>query len=145
MISSVLKKGKVNSKIIDKIYKLIIATQHDILLKSNDEKLIVDIDLAILGKSKKIFDQYNRAIRKEYFWVPEDIYLKERKKVLLSFYNRESIYYHKEITVQKDGTVTGTVGEAKIVGCQISLNRNDFERYIKVKTDYIIKKLINIE
>ncbi len=96
-ISSILEKGKVNSQIIDKVYKLIIATQHNINLFSNDENLIVDIDLAILGKSEEIFNLYNKAIRKEYFWVPEDIYLKERKKVLISFYDRESIYYHKEI------------------------------------------------
>lgn len=43
-----------------------------------------------------------------------------------------------QITVYEDGTVTGTIGNAKLLGCKMSLNRNNFERFINVKTDYII-------
>lgn len=42
------------------------------------------------------------------------------------------------ITVQKDGTIIGTIGDAELIGCHIALNRTDFERLINVKTDFII-------
>lgn len=44
-----------------------------------------------------------------------------------------------EITIDESGVVKGLVGEALLEECVIRLNRNDFERFIKVKNDYILK------
>lgn len=43
------------------------------------------------------------------------------------------------IIIDESGTVNGTVGEALLEECVIKLNRNDFERFVNVKTDYIIQ------
>lgn len=43
------------------------------------------------------------------------------------------------IIIHEDGTVTGSVGDATLTECHITLNRTDFERSIHFKTDYIIK------
>ncbi len=43
------------------------------------------------------------------------------------------------ITIDKSGSVKGVVGDALLEDCVIKLNRNDFERFINVKNDYIIK------
>ena len=51
-----------------------------------------DIDLAILGQSPDLFGAYDRGIREEYSWVPEDDYRKGRIAVLQSFLERKSIY-----------------------------------------------------
>jgi len=71
---------------------LILATAHSRKPRTTDEALIMDIDLAILGADPTIFDEYERNIRAEYEWVPEDIYRRERTALLKSFLDRERIY-----------------------------------------------------
>lgn len=77
---------------IKRVFELIMATQHHGLPKSTDEKLLVDIDLSILGSSAKRYDQFEKQVRQEYKWVPGLIYRKKRKALLESFLNRPSIY-----------------------------------------------------
>ncbi|MEN8908324.1 MAG: hypothetical protein ABF289_20400 [Clostridiales bacterium] len=43
-----------------------------------------------------------------------------------------------QIKIFKNCKVTGKIGNADLLDCKIHLNRNSFERFIKVKTDYII-------
>ena len=42
------------------------------------------------------------------------------------------------INIDEKGNVTGTIGDAFIEECTIDLNRNDFERLLRIKSDYII-------
>lgn len=56
-------------------------------------KFFLDIDLSILGSKPEVYLEYSKAIRKEYSFVPEDVYRTERKKVLLHFLDRAYIYY----------------------------------------------------
>jgi len=81
-----------DEKGIERIFNLIMATQHKGEQKTNDEKLIVDIDLTILGTSPEVYDEFERKIRKEYKLVPTFIYRKKRKQLLQSFLNNDSIY-----------------------------------------------------
>jgi len=78
---------------IVKVSDLILITKHDTEPKESDEKLIVDIDLSILGSPKEIFSEYGENIRKEYQHVNDEDYRIGRTKVLESFLNRGSIYY----------------------------------------------------
>ncbi|MEI8252798.1 MAG: hypothetical protein WCG25_03480 [bacterium] len=41
-------------------------TKHDKQPQTMDEKIIIDIDLAIFGKDKKFYDRYISNIREEY-------------------------------------------------------------------------------
>ncbi len=79
----------------DRVTKLILATKHTGVPKSPAEEVIVDLDLAILGKPEKEFDAYQANIRKEYAWVPETDFRAGRSKILQSFLDRPTIYATK--------------------------------------------------
>ncbi|MET4027818.1 putative metal-dependent HD superfamily phosphohydrolase [Marinobacter sp. MBR-99] len=77
---------------IERVHNLIMATLHNGSVKGQDEQIIVDIDLAILGASPGVYDQFERNVRKEYRLVPWFIYRKKRKELLQSFLDRSGIY-----------------------------------------------------
>jgi predicted metal-dependent HD superfamily phosphohydrolase len=60
-----------------------------------DSKYIMDIDLCILGKDLEEFIAYENNIRKEYWFVDNEVFHEKRKEVLKSFCNRETIYSSK--------------------------------------------------
>lgn len=68
---------------------LILITKHIRLPKTTDEKFVIDIDLSIFGQEEKIFDEYERSIRKEYEWVEEETFKTERAKILQRFLDKE--------------------------------------------------------
>lgn len=74
------------------IQKMILATKHAALPDSADDRLMVDIDLAILGQPEPAFDAYERAIRQEYAFVPEMAFCAGRASILARFLARPSIY-----------------------------------------------------
>ena len=75
-----------------RIHDLIMATCHTALPASPDQALLVDIDLAILGAPDARFADYERQIRAEYAWVPQEVYVVKRRAVLQGFLDREQIY-----------------------------------------------------
>lgn len=77
---------------IDKVVELILATKHDAIPRSGDSKLVVDIDLSILGKNRWLFNRYDRQLRKEYAFVPEEIFKTKRAEILQKFLDRPSIF-----------------------------------------------------
>lgn len=70
----------------------ILRTDHSGMPDDPDSRLVVDIDLAILGQDGITFDGYERSVRKEYEFVPEDVYRKRRIEVLGFFLKRPSIF-----------------------------------------------------
>jgi len=76
----------------ERVYSLIMATLHNGVPQDKDQKLIVDIDLTILGSSPEVYDEFERNVRREYKMVPSFIYRKKRKELLRSFLNKASIY-----------------------------------------------------
>lgn len=77
---------------IEQIVHLIMVTQHSNIPKTIDEQTLVDIDLSILGACKERYDEYDIQVRKEYAWVPDDIYRVKRREVLETFLARPFIY-----------------------------------------------------
>ena len=73
--------------------RLIRLTSHEDVQITGDGALLCDIDLAILGAPPAAFDAYDDAIRREYAWVPEDIFCRERARVLAGFLARPTIYH----------------------------------------------------
>ncbi|WP_240455138.1 hypothetical protein [Flavobacterium columnare] len=81
------------------IYNLILCTQtHN--ATTNDEKWLVDFDLQILGKDWKIYKNYCEQIRKEYRIYPNFMYNLGRKKALLHFLDKETIYQTEPFRTQ---------------------------------------------
>lgn len=79
-------------KFAQRVYDLILATRHKTEPAGDDEKIIVDVDLSILGKPDPVFDQYEIDIRKEYAWVDEAQFRAGRGAILKAFLERPRIY-----------------------------------------------------
>jgi predicted metal-dependent HD superfamily phosphohydrolase len=54
--------------------------------------LTVDIDLSILGQPPERFWEYESQIRREYEWVPENVFTEKGAEILQRFLSRKSIY-----------------------------------------------------
>lgn len=76
------------------VVRLIMLTKHSAEPEDDDAdgKLLIDIDLSVLGSSESEFDAYDAGIRKEYAHVPADAYRAGRAAVLRSFLAREHIF-----------------------------------------------------
>lgn len=77
---------------IARVRNMILATAHAAQAETPDEALLLDIDLSILGGDQTAFDEYDRAIRVEYEWVPEEAYRAARTNVLQGFLKRDRIF-----------------------------------------------------
>lgn len=74
------------------VHDLIMATRHDALPATPDQCWLVDIDLSILGAAPARFDEYERQVRAEYAFVPDDAFRHGRAAVLAGFVARERIF-----------------------------------------------------
>ncbi len=77
---------------IERIDDLIMATQHAVAASTQDARLLVDIDLSILGANVTDYEVFEKNVRKEYRWVPYFLYRKKRAEILQSFLDRTTIY-----------------------------------------------------
>lgn len=87
-----LRDSAVDETAVARVYELIMATQHNYLPTNEDQQLVVDIDLAILGAPQQRFDEYEQQIRAEYSFVPNGLFRYKRRAILQSFLQRRSIY-----------------------------------------------------
>ncbi len=87
-----------------RIYQLILATQHAAAPTDHAAQLLVDLDLAILGKPEPEFDAYENRIRAEYDWVPQPDFITGRSKILQSFLDRSTIYSTKSFQINYEAT-----------------------------------------
>lgn len=88
-----LKINHAPSAQVSHISGLILTTKDHNALDDIDAKLMLDIDLSILGASWQVFEQYEKNIRFEYKRVPYFIYRKARQEILQGFLNRPNIYF----------------------------------------------------
>ncbi len=84
--------GAISQPLCADVTRLILATDHRLPAASEDEQLMVDIDLSILGRSAVEFDAYERAIRAEYSFVPPDQFCAGRATILDTFLSRPRIF-----------------------------------------------------
>lgn len=92
-----LLSGGVAKERAEAIYRLIMVTCHGTngacqAALQEDERVMLDVDLAILGQSEEIYGIYESSIRQEYSHVEPESYRKGRGEVLKGFLARESIY-----------------------------------------------------
>ncbi|MFK7803098.1 MAG: N-methyl-D-aspartate receptor NMDAR2C subunit [Anaerolineae bacterium] len=85
------RAGLPNSEIAV-VQHLILDTQHRDISQSADGRLLVDIDLTILGADEDRFQRYEKEIRAEYSWVEEESYRAGRSAIMQGFLDREKIY-----------------------------------------------------
>src|SRR5216683_5961579 len=83
---------------MDRIAAMISATASHTLPSFGDERtasdcaLFLDMDLAILASPAAQFAAYEAAVRLEYGWVPEPMWIAGRRRVLEGFLARPNIY-----------------------------------------------------
>lgn len=77
---------------VSHIAALILATAKHEPSEDASARLLLDLDLAVLGVPARKYDAYAAAVRKEYAHVPEDKWRKGRAQVLERFQQRPAIY-----------------------------------------------------
>jgi predicted metal-dependent HD superfamily phosphohydrolase len=82
--------------VADRIHSLVMATCHDAVPNEPDEKVLVDVDLSILGEAPDRFDEYEDQVREEYSWVPDVVFWTKRREILRGFLARASIFNTRE-------------------------------------------------
>ncbi len=74
-----------SKRTIEKLVNQILS--HYEIPKDEDTKYLIDIDLSILGSPLDKFYDYEKNIRKEYEFVPIDLFREKRSELLKSFLN----------------------------------------------------------
>lgn len=87
-----LLQGGVAPQLAQRVHALVMVTCHTREPASDDEKLLLDIDLSILGSPAAQFDRYEDQVRREYRQVPEAQFQARRKTILEQFLARPRIY-----------------------------------------------------
>ncbi|MFT5880247.1 MAG: putative metal-dependent HD superfamily phosphohydrolase [Moritella sp.] len=90
----------VSASLIQQVYELILLTQHPNKpepqsVDKQDQALLLDIDLSVLGQSQNVYRVYEAAIRAEYQHVPSWLYKFARKRLLKSFLKQPVIYHSR--------------------------------------------------
>jgi predicted metal-dependent HD superfamily phosphohydrolase len=75
-----------------RLYEMVLATKHEGMPDDPDTRVLVDIDLSILGAPTERFDESDVQIRREYAHVPETEWKIGRRRVLKSFLDRPRLY-----------------------------------------------------
>ena len=86
------KEVELGEEFIENVISLILSTKHQTIPQRTDEQYLVDIDLSILGRSEKEFDEYERDIRDEYTGVSDEQFREGRSVILQKFLDRDYIY-----------------------------------------------------
>lgn len=71
---------------------LVVATKHAEIPDATDTRLLIDVDLSILGAAPDRFAEYEHQVRQEYTWVPEEGFRAARRRILSSFLSRPRLY-----------------------------------------------------
>jgi len=100
----VLEAAGAAADVADRVDALILATRHSQVLATGDERLLVDIDLAILGAAPARFAEYERQIRDEYGFVPEPVFREKRAEVLRSFLARPALFSTAALAARLEAT-----------------------------------------
>ncbi len=87
-----MEENGASEHLITVVSSLIIATKHSVTIHSNDQSVLVDIDLAILGAEPNVYARFEADIRTEYKAVPKFIFRKKRAKLLRDFLDRDYIF-----------------------------------------------------
>lgn len=108
-----LLRGGVQPEVAARIHDLIMATRHTDSPLGGDEKVLIDIDLSILGASAARFAEYERQIRQEYAYVPGFLFRRKRRSILKSFLDRAEIYstpvLHRELEARARDNISSAL------------------------------------
>ena len=87
-----LRTAGLPDETIEAVVDLILATKHSSAPTTRDARVLIDIDLSILGQPAQAFDEYERGIRREYAHVDEQAFRAGRAAILERFLARRNIF-----------------------------------------------------
>lgn len=90
--SNTFRKAGCSKKFCWMLSNNILATRHMYGVAWNDAKVVMDVDLSILGQSSEVFNEYEEQIRQEYINIPWDAYRVGRIKFLCGILSWYCIY-----------------------------------------------------
>lgn len=97
MAVEILTNLGLSSEFVSTVEAFILCTKSHVIDPAHPSSaIIIDADLAILGATSEGYDEYARAIRKEYSFVSDDDYRAGRTQVLRRFVDRDYIYVTQE-------------------------------------------------
>jgi predicted metal-dependent HD superfamily phosphohydrolase len=98
---TMLPQLNIPADIVATTERLILLTKFHVPDSDGDEeKILVDADLAILGTTPNEYEEYAKAIRREYAWVPGAEYRAGRSRNLAEFLKRSRIYHTEEMLAE---------------------------------------------
>lgn len=108
-----LARGQID---VERVERLILATRHLGEPQSDEEALIRDIDLAILGEPAGRYSQYVADVRREYGHMGDEEWREGRARVLKGFLARKKIYFTRHFwkLSEKDARAN-LVGELEVL------------------------------
>ncbi|CAN7563379.1 hypothetical protein [Acidovorax sp. Leaf78] len=87
-----LRSQGLPESMVVRVHQHILDTRHCPGALTGDAQWVVDIDLSILGQSDAVYRQFERNVRREYFFVRWPRYVAGRSAVLQGFVDRPRIY-----------------------------------------------------
>lgn len=112
LAAEIMGRGGAESGAIERVNAAIMATRHQGREPNGDAALVVDIDLSILGQPESVYQEFERNIRREYWWVSRPRYVAGRCAILESFLNRTSIYRYPEFQRRYEVAARGNLESA---------------------------------
>ena len=99
-------------EVAERLHALVMATRHDAQPVGADARLLVDIDLAILGAAPARFAEYERQIRIEYAHVPPAVFEPRRRQILGGFLARDPLYLTAPMRTRLEAAARANLGQA---------------------------------
>jgi len=99
-------------EVAERLHALVMATRHDAQPVGADARLLVDIDLAILGATPARFAEYERQIRIEYAHVPPAVFEPRRRQILSGFLARDPLYLTAPMRSRLEAAARANLGQA---------------------------------
>ena len=87
-----LQTAGLPAPVAERVHALVMATRHAALPQADDERILVDVDLSILGAETDRYAQYAAQVREEYAWVPTWMFRRKRKALLQELLARTPLY-----------------------------------------------------
>ena len=112
--SDALRAAGVGADAAQRVHALVMATCHDAQPVDDDARLLVDIDLSILGAPPDRFAEYEQQIRREYAHVPREIFEPRRREILGRFLARDPLYLTP--TLRADREAQARINLARAIG-----------------------------
>ena len=88
-----MRRSGAGVEVAARVHALVMATLHDAVDLTSDAALVVDVDLSILGQTPTVYDQFEREVRQEYWFVSHLRFAAARVGILRGILARPRIFH----------------------------------------------------